>query len=31
MTVTTLSALFSKVSSRSIIEFMKKTGLYRQI
>lgn len=31
MTVTTLSELFSKVSSRSIIEFIKKTGLYRKI
>ena len=30
-TVTTLSDLFSKVSSRSIIEFIKKTGLYRKI
>ena len=29
-TVTTLSELFSKVSSRSIIEFIKKTGLYRK-
>ena len=31
MTVTTLPELFSKVSSRSIIEFIKKTGLYRKI
>jgi Reverse transcriptase (RNA-dependent DNA polymerase) len=31
MTVTTLSELFSKVPSRSIIEFIKKTGLYRKI
>jgi len=29
--VTTLSELFSKVSSRSIIDFIKKTGLYRKI
>jgi hypothetical protein len=31
MMVTTLSELFSKVSSRSIIEFIKTTGLYRKI
>ena len=31
MTVTTLPELFSKVSSRSIIEFIQKTGLYRKI
>ena len=31
MTVTTLSELFSKVPSRSIIELIKKTGLYRKI
>ena len=31
MTVTTLSERFSKVSSRSIIEFIKTTGLYRKI
>ena len=31
MTVSTLSELFSKVSSRSIIEFIKTTGLYRKI
>ena len=30
-TVTTLSELFSKVFSRSIREFIKKTGLYRRI
>ena len=30
-TVTTLSELFSNVSTRSIIEFIKKTGLYRKI
>jgi hypothetical protein len=31
MAVTTQSELFSKVSSRSIIEFIKKTGRYRKI
>ena len=31
MTVTTLSELFTKVSSRSIIEFIKTTGLIRKI
>ena len=31
MTVTTLLELFSKVSYRSLIEFIEKTGLYRKI
>ena len=31
MTVTTLLELFTKVSSRSTIEFIKTTGLYRKI